>query len=354
MARCSVLVAASNRRACSEWIQHDRRQLKPAPSTADSIPASGGLARFVSMCGPNSADNGGTCFFQAPHRIRYSVASPPRTTAAMYVCPKCKGSLSDFYCAACSVRYPVAQGIPCFLEDGPQSSDSKIREIYDDIYLHHTNVWADQGRSLEFQTYFSELVREVAGTKVLEIGCGEGDLQVSLPASLGFGIDPSLQALLRAQKRSRSTYAVARCEHLPYPAGAFDVVFAVGVMEHFENIDLSLSEIRRVLLPGGHYIALIQTDLTGFQRVAVKVREYMLPRPRPVALARWLLKYLKKKTKHPIVQPLRKSYTADSARDCMQRNALDVVRIIDKRTTPTAPLAGPHVVIFIARKRPDQ
>jgi SAM-dependent methyltransferase len=38
---------------------------------------------------------------------------------------------------------------------------------------------------------------------------------------------------------------------LPFDAGSFDVVFASHVLEHIKDDDLALSEIRRVLRPGG-------------------------------------------------------------------------------------------------------
>jgi ubiquinone/menaquinone biosynthesis C-methylase UbiE len=268
----------------------------------------------------------------------------------MYVCPQCKGELSGFCCKQCGVSYPVSDGIPCFMAGAAGSTDQKIRELYDDIYLHHTDVWLDQGRSGSFPDFLGNLLRAVAHERILEVGCGEGSLLASLPATWKFGIDPSAQALRRARTRSNAECAVARCEQLPFPSEAFDAVVAVGVMEHFEMIDVALGEIRRVLSPSGHYVTLIQADMTRSQRLGLKVRQYLFPEFRPLALFRWFGKWVKKKTRHPIVQPLRKSYTADSARNCLQRNGLQVLRIITEDTEPSAPLGGPHVVILLARK----
>lgn len=281
------------------------------------------------------------------------VASEVAVTAVMYVCPKCKGELRDLRCDHCAVRYPMLGGIPCFLDGGAAASDKKLREVYDDIYRHHTDVWLDQGRSTEFQQYFGNLVRAVDHQRILELGCGEGNLLAALPGMHKFGIDPSVQALRRARQRCSAEWAVARCEQLPFPAEAFDVVVAVGVMEHFEAIDAAISEVCRVLAASGHYLALIQTDMTRSARVALKVRQYLFPRFRPVALVRWFAKWLKKQ-RHPIVQPLRKSYTVDSARDILQRNGLQVDRIIAEQTEPSAPLGGSHIVILVASKKPPR
>ena len=265
----------------------------------------------------------------------------------MYVCPKCKGELRGLYCSRCTTRYSSTQGIPCFLDPDTATSDHEIRKIYDHIYLHHTDVWIDQGRSEDFQVYFGNLVLGLGHQRILEIGCGEGNLLAALPGEHKYGIDPSAQALIRAQIRSRANCAVARCEHLPFPSEAFDLVVAVGVMEHFENLNSAISEIRRVLSPGGHYVALIQTDMTRPQRISLKMRQYLWPHFRPIALTRWLKKWVRKKI-HPIAQPLRKSYSIESAKDCLQRNGLRVEKTITRQTEPSAPLGGDHVVILVS------
>lgn len=230
------------------------------------------------------------------------------------------------------------------------STDEELRKIYDDIYRHHTDVWLDQGRSIDFQAYFADLVRRSDPQCVLEIGCGEGALLTALPGVRKFGIDPSIHALLRARNRGSAELALARCEQLPFPSEFFDVAVAVGVMEHFELADAALAEIRRVLTPGGRYIALIQTDLSRSERVALKLRQYVWPRPRPLALMRWVAKWLEKQFRHPIVQPLRKSYTVSSAKECLERNGLRVMQVITRKNQPSAPLSGAHVVILISGK----
>jgi ubiquinone/menaquinone biosynthesis C-methylase UbiE len=265
----------------------------------------------------------------------------------MYVCPKCKGELRDLRCEVCQVTYPNTDGIPCFMTGQLEASNEAIRGIYDEIYLHHEDVWIDQGRAGDFQRYFSDLVMNFDHERLLEIGCGEGTLLAALTATQKFGIDPSVQALRRARRRSGAECAIARCEQLPFPDGSFNVVVAVGVMEHFEKIDTAITEIRRVLAPSGRYITLIQTDLTRSQRLALKARQYLYPNFRPIELIGWFGKLLKKMVR-PIVQPLRKSYTIESAKDCLERNGLEVTRIITQKTDPSAPLGGPHVVVLVS------
>jgi ubiquinone/menaquinone biosynthesis C-methylase UbiE/uncharacterized protein YbaR (Trm112 family) len=264
-----------------------------------------------------------------------------------YVCPRCKAPLELLTCGPCRASYArVEDDIPCFLPNDVGEGGHYVREIYDEIYRHHKDVWVDQGRSQPFLTYMSELAATYSTGSVLEIGCGEGAQLAMLSARRKFGIDPAVQALLRARKRSGAECAVARAEELPFPTESLDLVLAVGVMEHFEDPDEAVGEIRRVLTRQGHYLALIHTDMTFSERLALKVRTFLVPRPRPVALLRWIAK----KVFHPIVQPLRRSYTIESARECLERNGLRVTELITRESHPSAPLAGPHVVILVAGK----
>jgi ubiquinone/menaquinone biosynthesis C-methylase UbiE len=262
-----------------------------------------------------------------------------------YVCPRCKAPLDRLVCEPCGASYALLEeDIPCFLPDAASDSGHRVREIYDEIYRHHRDVWVDQGRSQPFLRYVSELVAGHSSDNVLEIGCGEGAQLAVLDARRKFGIDPSVHALVRARQRSGAACAVARAEELPFPAQSMDLVLAIGVMEHFENPDAAAAEIRRVLTPAGHYIALIHTDMTLWERVAVKVRAFVLPRPHPIALLRWVTK----KLFHPIVQPLRRSYTVAGAREILARKGLHVTRVVTLDSDPQAPLAGRHVVILVA------
>ncbi|WP_051292862.1 class I SAM-dependent methyltransferase [Citrifermentans bremense] len=74
---------------------------------------------------------------------------------------------------------------------------------------------------------------ELSGARVVGINPSE-----SFPAPAGEL--PSNVSLLRADGRA-----------LPFGECSFDVVFAVATMEHVQGLDLFLSEVERVLRPGG-------------------------------------------------------------------------------------------------------
>jgi SAM-dependent methyltransferase len=48
--------------------------------------------------------------------------------------------------------------------------------------------------------------------------------------------------------------------HLPFDAGAFDVVFSSNVLEHVRDLDGLLADVRRVLAPGGVVISILPSS----------------------------------------------------------------------------------------------
>jgi 2-polyprenyl-6-hydroxyphenyl methylase/3-demethylubiquinone-9 3-methyltransferase len=110
--------------------------------------------------------------------------------------------------------------------------------------------------------YFREILSESkvrpAGKRVLDVGCGGGFLSEEF-AKLGFevhGIDPSLPTLEKAKKHAMLSkleikYAHGAGEKLEYPDSHFDVVVCCDVLEHVKDLDRVISEISRVLKPGG-------------------------------------------------------------------------------------------------------
>lgn len=95
----------------------------------------------------------------------------------------------------------------------------------------------------------------------LEVGCGGGIFSEEI-ARLGFittGIDPSEQSLNAARKHAdenqlKITYMNQAGENLTFQDNSFDVVFCCDVLEHVQDLPKVISEISRVLKPGGVFI----------------------------------------------------------------------------------------------------
>jgi ubiquinone/menaquinone biosynthesis C-methylase UbiE len=109
------------------------------------------------------------------------------------------------------------------------------------------------------------------GQRVLEIGCGTGDLLLAAkqaqPAALVVGLDPDLAALARAHRkahRRRLTVQLDRgyADELPYADDSVDVVLSSFMLHHVPDGERepAMREVRRVLRPGG---ALHLVDVGG-------------------------------------------------------------------------------------------
>jgi 2-polyprenyl-3-methyl-5-hydroxy-6-metoxy-1,4-benzoquinol methylase len=97
------------------------------------------------------------------------------------------------------------------------------------------------------------ILSEPAG-RLLDIGCGNGSFSAGFLGA-GFkvtGIDMTGEQIVAARARGLD----ARVHDLssgplPFPDGSFEVAFAGEVIEHIVDTTAFLSEVRRVLTPGG-------------------------------------------------------------------------------------------------------
>jgi len=99
-----------------------------------------------------------------------------------------------------------------------------------------------------------EFVRslESAGN-ALDLGCGDGRLGAELRADRLVAADVSAVALARARTRLPGAELVELEPDAPLPLGdsEFDLVLLAETIEHVRDVQLLLSELRRVLRPGG-------------------------------------------------------------------------------------------------------
>jgi ubiquinone/menaquinone biosynthesis C-methylase UbiE len=105
----------------------------------------------------------------------------------------------------------------------------------------------------------NEIAEVGAGDHVVDIGCGPGNA-ARLAARRGArvtGIDPS-PAMLRVaravRRRAGMVWAEGSAEALPVSDGTATVVWALATVHHWRDVKLGLSEVLRVLAPGGRLL----------------------------------------------------------------------------------------------------
>jgi O-antigen biosynthesis protein len=116
-----------------------------------------------------------------------------------------------------------------------------------------------------------------ASGRVLDLGGGDGRLAAELEADELTIADTSAVALERARLRLPEARLVQVVPDASLPLGdsAFDLVLCADVLEHVRDVQLFLSEARRVLRPGGRLaivtpahgrLAGLDVMLRGFER----------------------------------------------------------------------------------------
>jgi SAM-dependent methyltransferase len=113
-----------------------------------------------------------------------------------------------------------------------------------------------------------ERVKLSGAKNVLDVGCGEGRF-CRLLASRGLaaiGIDPAESLIREAGRRDpEGDYRTDAAERLSFEDGVFDLVVAYLSLIDIANVKQAISEMNRVLRPGGH---LLIANLNSFWSAA--------------------------------------------------------------------------------------
>lgn len=153
-----------------------------------------------------------------------------------------------------------------------KSFDSNWKDTGEAHYLHWCRGKPTNQVQFAFRqhwlTFIEILGKNVNAGSVLEVGCGRGSLSAYF-ADAGWEctlLDLSANAIELAEVAFAKTgftaqFDVGDCLSLPYGDNEYDVVFSIGLLEHFENISAVLVEQLRVLKPGGTFFGYVVPDM---------------------------------------------------------------------------------------------
>ena len=154
---------------------------------------------------------------------------------------------------------------------------------------HHASVVSRHARRTAEREAAYLLPRLHTGMRLLDVGCGPGTISTGLARAVApgevVGIDVSEDVIESARAHAaevsvaNARFEAASVYALPYEAASFDVAHAHQVMQHLATPVAALTEMRRVLRPGGI--------------VAVRDADYatMSAWPRAASIDRWLEVY---------------------------------------------------------------
>jgi ubiquinone/menaquinone biosynthesis C-methylase UbiE len=100
------------------------------------------------------------------------------------------------------------------------------------------------------------------GKRVLDIGCGpRGSLEWADMAAERVGLDPIVDKYRALGiEKHKMTYCHSPVETMPYEDGHFDVVASINSLDHVDDVDAAIAELKRVTKPGGHLLLMVEVN----------------------------------------------------------------------------------------------
>jgi len=144
---------------------------------------------------------------------------------------------------------------PVNKEDFRSWNEMMARKYDPDAFHHHPSRLVRWVEGKRVKTVLEQL-RAQPGERVLEIGCGAGNVLEKIGLARPFGIDLSEQLLKKASKKTGGAVylALAYGEKLCFKDAAFEKVFCTEVLEHVLEPGLVICEAHRVLTVSGRAI----------------------------------------------------------------------------------------------------
>jgi ubiquinone/menaquinone biosynthesis C-methylase UbiE len=180
------------------------------------------------------------------------------------ICPRCHGPLGNaepLLCDGCGAQYGVADGVPILVADDLNRQQLGQREYFDAEFAGYDRYAVDNWRRSYIKRIFDATGVLDGGEPYLDVGVGGSGATVIEAARSGvtaFGCDLSVPGVLAARRFAekqgvldQTAWLVCAAEALPFEDSSIGSASAVAVLEHLDDDSSAVSELARVLKPGG-------------------------------------------------------------------------------------------------------
>jgi ubiquinone/menaquinone biosynthesis C-methylase UbiE len=147
-------------------------------------------------------------------------------------------------------------------EEFKEWNEEMVKKYDPDAFHHHPNpvVRFIEGKRVKA---ILSLMHENKEDRILEVGCGAGNILEKAPPGNLFGIDISTSILTKAKKKlsEKADLSQADAQNLPFKNRVFKQVICSEVLEHLLDPSASLQEIARILNKQGIAIISVPNEL---------------------------------------------------------------------------------------------
>ncbi len=141
-------------------------------------------------------------------------------------------------------------------------SESAVRQQYNQLASVYDRRW--QHYITKTLLFLKQWAMIPAEARVLDLACGTGEFERLLlqenPDQFITGVDISEQMLVIAHQKLKSypnvSLQIATASDLPFADSSFDTVVSANSFHYFDDPELALKEMKRVVRPGGRVVIL--------------------------------------------------------------------------------------------------
>ena len=119
-----------------------------------------------------------------------------------------------------------------------------------------------------FTTFFELSYDDYEGKKIIDLGCGpRGSLEWANNTKERYGLDPLADKYVKMEGKNHSMkYVHSGAEKIPFDSNYFDFVSSLNSLDHVDDLDKCIQEIKRVVKSKGKFLLI--ADIHSFPTVA--------------------------------------------------------------------------------------